>query len=164
MKKYIIAMAVVIAMALSACGNKEDNGLEKVTFVLDWTPNTNHTGLYVAQKLGYFEEAGLEVEIQQPPEDGAVVLVASGKADFGVSFQDSMAAALSGDDALPITAVASVIQHNTSGIISLAGNGMDVPKGMEGHTYATWNGAIELATLLGIEIYFKLLQSAKALL
>ena len=147
MKKYILAMAVVIAMALSACGNKEDSGLEKVTFVLDWTPNTNHTGLYVAQKLGYFEEAGLEVEIQQPPEDGAVVLVASGKADFGVSFQDSMAAAISGDDALPITAVASVIQHNTSGIISLAGKGMDTPKGMEGHSYATWNGAIELATL-----------------
>ena len=147
MKKYIVAMAVVIAMALSACGSKEDGGLEKVTFVLDWTPNTNHTGLYVAQKLGYFEEAGLEVEIQQPPEDGAVVLVASGKADFGVSFQDSMAAAISGDDALPITAVASVIQHNTSGIISLAGKGMDTPKGMEGHSYATWNGAIELATL-----------------
>ena len=147
MKKYIVAMAVVIAMALSACGSKEDSGLEKVTFVLDWTPNTNHTGLYVAQKLGYFEEAGLEVEIQQPPEDGAVVLVASGKADFGVSFQDSMAAAISGDDALPITAVASVIQHNTSGIISLAGKGMDTPKGMEGHSYATWNGAIELATL-----------------
>ena len=147
MKKYLLVLTIIAAMALSACGNKDENGLEKVTFVLDWTPNTNHTGLYVAQKLGYFEEAGLEVEIQQPPEDGAAVLVAAGRADFGVSFQDSMAAALAGDDALPITAVASVIQHNTSGIISLAGKGMDVPKGMEGHTYATWNGAIELATL-----------------
>lgn len=134
---------------ITACGNNEseNNGLEKVTFVLDWTPNTNHTGLYVAQAKGYFEEAGLEVDIVQPPEDGAVVLVASGKAQFGVSFQDSLAAALAGDDALPITAVASVIQHNTSGIISRAGEGMDTPKGMEGHSYATWNGAIELATL-----------------
>ena len=148
MKKYILAMTIVIAMALSACGNKSnENDLEKVTFVLDWTPNTNHTGLYVAQEKGFFEEAGLEVEIQQPPEDGAAVLVASGRADFGVSFQDSMAAALAGEDALPITAVASVIQHNTSGIISRAGEGMDVPKGVEGHSYATWNGAIELATL-----------------
>ena len=143
-------MALVLTFAITACGNNSDseNGdLEKVTFVLDWTPNTNHTGLYVAQEKGFFEEAGLEVEIQQPPEDGAAVLVASGKADFGVSFQDSMAAALAGDDALPITAVASVIQHNTSGIISRAGEGMDRPKGMEGHSYATWNGAIELATL-----------------
>ena len=147
MKKIIaLLLAVMMACSVTACGDK-NNGLEKVTFVLDWTPNTNHTGIYVADALGYFEEAGLEVEIQQPPEDGASVLVASGKADFGVGFQDSMAAAISGEDALPITAVAAIIQHNTSGIISNAGNGMDVPKGMEGHSYATWNGAIELATL-----------------
>ena len=143
-----LLLAVAMTFTFTACGNKDtDNDLEKVTFVLDWTPNTNHTGIYVADALGYFEEAGIEVEIQQPPEDGASVLVASGKADFGVGFQDSMAAAISGDDALPITAVAAVIQHNTSGIISRAGEGMDVPKGMEGHSYATWNGAIELATL-----------------
>ena len=156
MKKRILALLMVTMMVMSfvACGNtsntdheKDSKDLEKVTFVLDWTPNTNHTGLYVAQEKGYFEEAGLEVEIVQPPEDGAEVLVASGKAEFGVSFQDSMASALAGEDALPITAVAAVIQHNTSGIISRKGEGMDTPKGMEGHTYATWNGPIELATL-----------------
>ena len=156
MKKRILTLvlaALMLVSTITGCGNAGSNGdtnkkdLEKITFVLDWTPNTNHTGLYVAQELGYFEEAGLEVEIVQPPEDGAEVLVASGKAQFGVSFQDSMAPAFAGDNALPITAVASIIQHNTSGIISRKGEGMDVPKGMEGHTYATWNGAIELATL-----------------
>ena len=168
--KKIMSFVLISALAFSmlvGCGAKEDAGktntgtenteslqaseeekeLEKITFVLDWTPNTNHTGLYVAQKLGYFEEAGLEVEIVQPPEDGAVVLVASGKAQFGVSFQDSLAPALIEGDAIPVTAVASVIQHNTSGIISRAGEGMDTPKGMAGHSYATWNGAIELATI-----------------
>ena len=145
MKKiWTLLLVVAMTCSLAACGTKEDN---QVTFVLDWTPNTNHTGIYVAEALGYFEEAGIQVEIQQPPEDGASVLVASGKADFGIGFQDSMAAAISGDNALPITAVAAVIQHNTSGIISRAGEGMDVPKGLENHSYATWNGAIELATL-----------------
>ena len=155
MKKRIFALLLAATMifALAACGTTRKDGekdikdLEKITFVLDWTPNTNHTGLYVAQEKGYFEEAGLDVEIVQPPEDGAEVLVASGKAQFGVSFQDSMAAALSGDKALPISAVAAVIQHNTSGIISRKGEGMDTPKGMEGKSYATWNGPIELATL-----------------
>lgn len=161
MKKRLIAFVLTTIMLIStvtACGNSdsssdvntENKELEKITFVLDWTPNTNHTGLYVAQELGYFEEAGLEVEIVQPPEDGAEVLVASGKAQFGVSFQDSLAPAFAGDNALPITAVAAVIQHNTSGIISRAGEGMDVPKGMEGHNYATWNGSIELATLKAV--------------
>ncbi len=155
MKKRISAVVLVCIMilTLAACGTekkdaKEDiKDLEKITFVLDWTPNTNHTGLYVAQEKGYFEAAGLDVEIVQPPEDGAEMLVASGKAQFGVSFQDSMAAALSGENALPISAVAAVIQHNTSGIISRKGEGMDKPKGMEGHSYATWNGPIELTTL-----------------
>ena len=145
-KMMIFVMTIVMALLLIACGEKETTK-EKITFVLDWTPNTNHTGLYVAQAKGYFEEAGIEVEIVQPPEDGAEVLVASGKAQFGVSFQDSMAPALAREDKLPITAVAAVIQHNTSGIISRKGEGMDVPKGMEGKSYATWNGPIELATL-----------------
>lgn len=148
--------AVFVCTTLTGCGSEKDNvsdtasgkqELEKVTFVLDWTPNTNHTGLYVAQEKGFFEEAGLDVEIVQPPEDGAVVLVASGKAQFGVSFQDSLASAFIGDSPMPVTAIASVIQHNTSGIISRKGEGMDTPKGMEGHTYATWNGPIELATI-----------------
>ena len=158
MKKRLISMILATSMllvSLTGCGNtnREKNtqnnkkDLEKITFVLDWTPNTNHTGLYVAQEKGYFEEAGLDVEIVQSPEDSSVVLVGSGKAQFGISFQDSLAPALSGKDAIPVTAVAGIIQHNTSGIISRKGEGMNTPKGMEGHTYATWNGAIELATL-----------------
>lgn len=157
MRKRIYTLILAIVMLLSTltgCGSngsdKDADGLTKITFVLDWTPNTNHTGLYVAQELGYFKEAGLSVEIVQPPEDGAEVLVASGKAQFGVSFQDSLAPAFAGDNPLPIRAVASVIQHNTSGIISRKGEGMSTPKGMEGHNYATWNGAIELATLKAV--------------
>lgn len=65
--------------------------LQTITFVLDWTPNTNHTGIYVADKLGYFKEAGIQIDIQQPPEDGATALVATGKAQFGVDFQDYLA-------------------------------------------------------------------------
>lgn len=147
MKKKIIAlcMAVIMAIPMVACQSKKNEN--KITVVLDWTPNTNHTGLYVALAKGYFKEVGLEVEIVQPPEDGAEVLVASGRAQFGISFQDSMAPALGRKNPLPITAVAAIVQHNTSGIISLKGQGMDTPKGLEGKKYATWNGPIELATL-----------------
>lgn len=129
---------------------EESQELEKITFVLDWTPNTNHTGLYVAQSKGYFAQEGLEVEIVQPPEDGAEVLVASGRAQFGVSFQDTMAPALAGEDPLPITAVAGVIQHNTSGIVSRKGEGMDRPKGMEGKRYATWDSPVEKAMVQNV--------------
>lgn len=148
MKKYkiVIGLIGIMLLGLTACGGYKKDG-EKITFVLDWTPNTNHTGLYVAMEKGYFKEEGLEVEVVQPPEDGAEVLVASGKAQFGVSFQDSMAGALAGDQPLPITAVAAVIQHNTSGIVSRKGEGLERPKGSEGHSYAGWNGPIEQAIL-----------------
>ena len=119
----------------------------KITFALDWTPNTNHTGLYVAIDQGYFAAQGLEVEVVQPPDGAAEPLVASGQAQFGVSFQDTMAPALAGEDPMPITAVAAVIQHNTSGIVSRAGEGMDQPAGMAGHKYATWDLPVELATV-----------------
>ena len=61
-----------------------------------------------------------------------------------------MAPALAGDGALPIKAVAAILQHNTSGIISRKGEGMDRPKGLEGKRYATWESPVELATLQSV--------------
>jgi ABC-type nitrate/sulfonate/bicarbonate transport system substrate-binding protein len=137
-------LCITLILGLTACGGDRE---QTVTVVLDWTPNTNHTGIYVALANGYFEEAGLDVQVVQPPEDGAVTLVASGKAQFGVSFQDSLAPAFAGDSPMPVTAVAAIIQHNTSGIVSRAGEGMDTPRGLEGRKYATWDLDVEKATI-----------------
>ena len=161
MKKKWLAAALCVTMlaVLTGCksssqaagteDNKESKE-EKLTFVLDWTPNTNHTGLYVAEEKGYFKEEGLDVEIVQPPEDGADALVASGKAQLGISFQDTMAPGVTGENALPNTAIAAVVQHNTSGIISRKGEGMDSPKGLEGKKYATWDAPIEKAMMKNV--------------
>lgn len=119
----------------------------KIRFLLDWTPNTNHTGVYAASSLGFYEEEGLEVEIIQPGESSALSLVAAGKADFCVTFQEELAVALSSDTPLPVTSVAALIQHNTSGIISLANNNIQTPKDMSGHSYATWDTPIEKAII-----------------
>lgn len=156
MKKLLaVVLALALALSTGACAN-DQNGADsntaqdkqKVTFVLDWGANTNHTGVFVAQKLGYYEEAGLDVTIADAPEDGATALVASGGAQFGVDFQDSLAPAL--NQGLPVTAVAAIIQHNTSGIVSKKGNGITSPKGLEGKTYATWDMPVEQAILKSI--------------
>ncbi|MCI8496948.1 MAG: ABC transporter substrate-binding protein [Clostridiales bacterium] len=152
-------LAAGLALSFSACSGGQDSSsnastggsgtqpLEKITVVLDWTPNTNHTGLYVAEDQGYFKEAGLEVEILSAPEDGAVPLVASGKAQFGVSFQEELAFALTADEPLAVTAVAAIIEHNTSGILSLKDKGIDSFRAMEGKSYATWDSPFEQAVL-----------------
>ncbi len=156
MKKKIFAILLTAALmgsALTGCGTvqnesssqepKNDNP-NKITFALDWTPNTNHTGVYVAEQMGYFKDAGLDVEIVQPSADGAEMMVGANQAQFGVSFQDTMTSLLAGEKkSAPITAVAAIIQHNTSGIMSRQGEGITSPKGMEGKTYATWEWPIE---------------------
>ena len=147
-KKYAVPMiTVALAAAFAVGASAEEKDTEKITFCLDWTPNTNHTGIYVAQAQGYYEEAGLDVEIVQPPEDGSALMCAAGQAQFAIQAQDTMAASLALDDPLGITAVAAVIQHNTSGIISRAGDGIDTPAGLTGKTYSTWESPIEHAML-----------------
>lgn len=155
MKKKIclIILAIFVLTGLAACTANDkgkDSGSadkEKIRIVLDWTPNTNHTGLYVAQEKGYFAVQGLEVEIMQPPEGSTTSLVGAGGAEMGIGFQDTLAATFASDSPIPVTAIAAIIQHNTSGILSLKETGIDKPGKMAGHSYATWDSPIELAMI-----------------
>lgn len=145
MKKiFAVLLTFILLFSLTACGGKGDDGLTEIVLCLDWTPNTNHTGFYVADSLGYYEEEGIKIQIVQPPEDGAEIMTASGQAQFGISFQDTLASNFALDEPLDITAVATILQHNTSGIISRKGEGMDTPAGLEDKKYSTWNSPIEL--------------------
>ncbi|WP_241675054.1 ABC transporter substrate-binding protein [Paenibacillus luteus] len=157
----MIAAMLVFVMALSGCGaenNKPaesekpqgqegtaDKPLEKVQVVLDWTPNTNHTGLYVARDKGFFKEQGLDVEIIQPGQSGADQMVASGKVQFGVSYQESVTMARI--EGVPLVSIAAVIQHNTSGFASPLAKGIDSPEKFEGKTYGGWGAPVEEAVI-----------------
>ncbi len=147
MKKITaIILSLALLFGLCACSYSADEGseLKKITLCLDWTPNTNHTGFYVAHKLGYYEEAGIELTIVQPPEGGAEMMTASGQAHFGISAQDSLAANFASDEPMGITTVATILQHNTSGIISLD---CSSPKDLEGKRYSTWDSPTEKAII-----------------
>ena len=146
MKKITALMlCVILVFSFAACGKGEANEkLTEITVCLDWTPNTNHTGFFVADSLGYYEQEGIRVSIVQPPENGAELMVASGQAQFGVSFQDGLAATFASEEPLEITAVGAILQHNTSGIVSRKGEGTDRPKGLENKKYSTWDSPIEL--------------------
>lgn len=147
MKKILVlvlALTMVCALSFSRAETKETT---RITLCLEWTPNTNHTGLYVADALGYYREEGLEVRIVQPPEDGATLMCAAGQAQFAIDCQDTLAASFDLENPLGVTAVAAILQHNTSGILSRAGDGITSAKGLENHVYSTWESPIELAML-----------------
>ena len=136
---YRFVFVSLLLFFVAGCGQDKDataegkGELTPVTFVLDWTPNTNHTGIYVAKENGYFEEQGLDVEIILPGEVGANQLVASGKADFGVSYQERLTMARS--EGLPLVSIAAIIQHNTAGYASPVENGITTPKDFEGKKF-----------------------------
>lgn len=121
--------------------------MEDVTVILDYVANTNHTGMYVALDQGYYAEEGLNVEIIEPTEGATATLIAVGKGDFGISYQEDVTIALTSEDPLPIKAVAALIQHNTSGFATYADKDIKSPKDFEGKTYAGWGGPGEEAVL-----------------
>ncbi len=151
----VLAAAALTGGLLAGCSGPRQGGegatggaaeeLTPITVVLDYTPNTNHTGLYVAMDQGFYAKRGLAVTVVQPPEDGADALVASGQAQFGVSYQDWMANYLGSPDPLPVMAVAALVQHNTSGIISRAADGIARPADLAGKRYGTLDVATEKA-------------------
>lgn len=162
MRKSLISLcSFILVIVLTACGNtdspKEETAkpaeektteLKKVSVVLDWTPNTNHTGLYVAKAEGYFEAEGLDVDIKMPGEAGADQLVASGKAEFGVSYQEGITEARVQD--IPIVSIAAIIQHNTSGFASLKDKNITSPKDFAGKKYGGWGAPLEKAVLASL--------------
>lgn len=144
----VLAAAMMMGMTAAApVQAQEDAELKKVTVILDYVPNTNHTGMYVALDKGYYEEEGLDVEIIEPTDGATATLVAQQKGTFGISYQEDVTIALTAEDPLPIKAIATIIQHNTSGFVSLADSGIESPADFEGKTYAGWGGPGESAVL-----------------
>ncbi len=122
--------------------------LQPVTVMLDWVPNTNHTGLYVARDKGWYSDEGLQVDIVEPTEGGTTQLVATGKAQFGVSYQEDVTQARASD--VPVESIAAVIQHNTSGFASPKDKGITRPCQMENKRYGGWGSPSEEAVLKAV--------------
>ncbi len=145
MKKSMLALLTIILFSFVACGTPQSGennpSLKKVTVVLDWTPNTNHTGLYVAKEKGFFKEEGLEVNIIQPGKTTVEQMIASNHADFGVSYQESVTHARTQN--VPIISIAAVIQHNTSGFASPVDKNIQTPKDFEGKKYGAFGSPAE---------------------
>ena len=99
MKKFTrilaFAMVLVLAFSFASCSKNNDEKTDAsqtkdIVVSLDWTPNTNHTGLYVALAKGYYADAGLNVKIVQPPEGDAIAACSSGQVQFGSHLSSSL--------------------------------------------------------------------------
>ncbi|MGM0421300.1 MAG: ABC transporter substrate-binding protein [Bacillota bacterium] len=136
MKKLLI-ITLVLGLAFSSSASAEE-----VDFLLDWVPNTNHTGLFVAEEMGWFAEEDIDVNFIEPGTNMSVEqVVGSGRADLGISFQEWVTSARM--EGVPVVSLAAVIQHNTSGFAVLEEKDVETPADLAGLTYGGWGMPIE---------------------
>jgi ABC-type nitrate/sulfonate/bicarbonate transport system substrate-binding protein len=139
MRNLLRFLTIIAMLALFACA--KSGPAQKVTFCLDWTPNTNHTGVYVAVAKGFFQREGLDVKIIQPSEGTAHQIVASGSADFGVSYQEEVTRGRAAG--IPVKSLAAVLQHNTSAFASPVSANIKSPADFAGKRYGSWGSPME---------------------
>ncbi|MCR2803864.1 ABC transporter substrate-binding protein [Paenibacillus soyae] len=130
-----VSLATVCALILTGCSsNKQAESeaeLEELTVLLDWYPNAVHTFLYAAEEQGYFEDAGLQVNLQTPAgTNDAVKLVATGKADLALSYQ--MQVAISRAEDIPVVSLAAIVRHPLNRVFALESSGIRSPKDLVG--------------------------------
>lgn len=135
-----LALAVLaIALVLAACGEKfEEGGGERESFslTLDFYPNPDHAGIYMAEKLDYFEEAGLDVGIDTPSDPAAPMkLVAAGRSDLAISYEPEVA--LAREQGLDVVAVAALVNRPLTSMIWLEKSGIKGVADVKGKTIAT---------------------------
>jgi putative hydroxymethylpyrimidine transport system substrate-binding protein len=137
-----IAVAIallVLTFALAACGEKSEDvkgEAQPLTLTLDFYPNPDHAGIYMAQKLGYFKEAGLDVSVETPSDPSAPLkLLAAGRTDLAISYEPEVV--LAHEQGLDVQAVAAIVNRPLTSMIWLKKSGIKGVGGLRGKTVAT---------------------------
>jgi len=144
-RSVAVAAAVVAALVAAACSPRSGTADDRatVTVMLDWTPNTNHSGIYLAQAKGLYERAGLDVVIVEPSDDGGLPQLAAGNVDIVITVAEQLLPARAAG--VDVVSVAAILAHNTSSLVVPADRGVNRPRDLEGRTYGGFGGELEKA-------------------
>ncbi len=142
-------VGAIVGLLLVGCASSpapsQSVALQKISVILDWSPNTNHSGLYLAQARGYYAAAGLDVTFIEPGDTSGLTLLGAGQADFALSVAESLLPARA--QGVPVVSVAAIVQHNTSSLVSLTESRITRPKDLEGKIYGGYDGQLEKALI-----------------
>ncbi len=123
----LLGLLMLTAMFSISCGE------EKVTLALDWFPNANHTGLYLAMERGYFEEEGIDLQVYTPDDPSTILAtVGADKDDFGFEYQ--VGVLLARGQGVPVVSVAAIVQHPLNSVMALESSGIKSPRDLVGKT------------------------------
>ncbi|MFC0200111.1 ABC transporter substrate-binding protein [Paracoccus rhizosphaerae] len=122
MKTLALSLAVLAAPAHAGTD---------LTVMLDWFVNPDHAPIVLAEELGYYDDAGLEVELVSPADpNDPPRMVAAGRADLAVSYQPQLH--LSRHQGLPVTRVGTLVETPLTCLVVLADSGITTPADLKG--------------------------------
>lgn len=107
-KRLLISVLTALALPVSA---------QKLVFTPQWTPQSQFAGYYVAEEMGFYEDAGLDVSIEHPSaSNSAINRLRSGKSDI-ITLQLVQAMQYV-DEGLPLVNILQTSAHNSMMIVS----------------------------------------------
>jgi putative hydroxymethylpyrimidine transport system substrate-binding protein len=138
MVAFAVAL-IALSLGLAACGEKSEDVTgesQSLSLTLDFYPNPDHAGIYMAQKLGYFKEAGLDVSIHTPADPAAPIkLLAAGQTDLAISYEPEVL--LAHEQGLDVLAVGALVNRPLTSMIWLKKSGIKGVGSLRGKTIAT---------------------------
>jgi ABC-type nitrate/sulfonate/bicarbonate transport system substrate-binding protein len=130
-------LACIVAVGAAGCGGSgEGTGSsagDQVTIALDYAPNANYLGIYVAQAKGYFADEGVRPKILPYANTPAETLIRSGKADLAISYPPDVV--INRSQGLKYKAVAALVAGNTTELVVLADSKYRRPAQLSGKLY-----------------------------
>ncbi len=142
---YTLATVLAVGVLLAACGEKEEPTTtasdtppqrDKLTLMLDYFPNADHAGIYAAQAAGEYVKAGLDLEIQTPPDPSAPLkLLQAGRADLAISYEPDLL--LARDKGTQLVSVGALVQEPLTSLMALGEGTVKSVEDLEGKTVAT---------------------------
>jgi putative hydroxymethylpyrimidine transport system substrate-binding protein len=135
----VLLAILALGIGLAACGEKEEDLAgqpQPFDLTLDFYPNPDHAGIYMAEKLGYFEDAGLDVDIHTPSDPAAPIKqVAAGRSDLAISYEPEVV--LADEQGLDVLAVGALVDRPLTSMIWLRKSGIGGIGDLRGKTVAT---------------------------
>lgn len=126
-----LALTLVVACVVAPLARAASP--RHITLWLDWYPNSDHVGIYVAMAKGYYAQAGLQVEARVPSGAAdATKLLAHGSGDIGISYEPTVL--LARRQGIPIVATAAIVQQPLNCLLTLRSSNITRPRQLVGRT------------------------------
>ena len=136
MRRVAALLAAVLLLAgFAGCGDDgaEPGAPKGVTLVLDFVPNAVHSGVYSAQRRGWYRDRGIELTIRQPGEStDAPKLLAAGRTDFAIL--DIHDLGIARERGLEIVGAMPIVQRPLASVIATDDGSVRRPRDLEGRT------------------------------